>query len=37
MKTILIKIFLLVGLIPLSALAQQTTSQDSLLDRMAGK
>lgn len=37
MKTILIKIFLLLGLTPLSALAQQTTSQDSLLDHMVGK
>ena len=37
MKTILIKILLLIGLTPFSALAQQTTSQDSLLDRMAGK
>ena len=33
----LINILLLIGLIPLSAIAQQTTSQDSLLDRMVGK
>lgn len=37
MKTILIKIFLLIGLTPFTALAQQTTSQDSLLEHMVGK
>lgn len=37
MKTILIKIVLLIVLAPFPALAQQTTSRDSLLDRMAGK
>jgi len=37
MKTILIKILVFVGLTPLVAFAQQTTSQDSLLNYMVGK
>lgn len=37
MKAIIIKFFLLISLAPLYALAQQATSQDSLLDRMVGK
>jgi hypothetical protein len=37
MKTIFIIIILLIGLTPCSVLAQQTTSQDSLLNRMVGK
>lgn len=37
MKAILISIFLLINLFPFSISAQQTTSQDSLLDCMLGK
>jgi hypothetical protein len=37
MKAILFIIILVMGLTPYSVLAQQTTSQDSLLDRMVGK
>ena len=36
MKTILATIFLLVFLTPVTLIAQQTTSQDSLLDRLTG-
>ena len=37
MKTILVTFFLLVFLTPVTVIAQQTTSQDSLLDRLTGK
>lgn len=37
MKTILLRIFFLIALTPVSAFAQQSTFQDSLLDRMTGK
>jgi len=37
MKTVLLRIILLFVLAPFSALAQQTTSQDSLLNQLTGK
>lgn len=36
MKTILIKLMLLIGLTPLSAIAQQTIEQDMLLNNLVG-
>lgn len=37
MKSILLKFILFIVLMPFSAMAQQTTTQDSLLDRIAGE